>query len=403
MHPSTIPTISTPGFNGIEPQTTPPQPDIPLTFSAGSDEELSSRPVESEVYARSMLPQKKGYPLWEPKPDEHLPEEYRRVGVRIGDVGFLNESGGFDYLFNVCLPAEHPVNAGRVPPDFEQLLGMDDPRDITRRTYPLGSHIPSNAAHIRKNRQTNLPGQLRIPRVPREVGAGLTFTSSASKGAFLVLPEGGCRTDHQRLTTFRTYAEKHAPSWYAHINGPLAREINTRSIYFITGVDKARAWGVASFTDVHPSDVLLEFVPDEPKRAGGLPEYWFSTSNAASSLSGADDVFENESGCVFLRGFNVAIKVPPFMKGVETKVVAISQLDADDLLPKPRSTGFSIPSTSEWWLKPYLVPRIHPSSSQEHALNNDNKTEHISSIQHLVCCLEFIDAISLWSHGISAI
>src|ERR1700761_3386369 len=69
MHPSTIPTISTPGFNGIEPQTTPPQPDIPLTFSAGSDEELSSRPVESEVYARSMLPQKKGYPLWEPKPD----------------------------------------------------------------------------------------------------------------------------------------------------------------------------------------------------------------------------------------------------------------------------------------------------------------------------------------------
>ncbi|KIK62478.1 hypothetical protein GYMLUDRAFT_116705, partial [Collybiopsis luxurians FD-317 M1] len=83
-----------------------------------------------EIYAQLLLPRKRGYPLWDPKPDEYLPEEYRREGVRIGDVGFLNESGGFDYLFNACLPAEHPVNAGRVPYDFEQLLGVDSLGDI---------------------------------------------------------------------------------------------------------------------------------------------------------------------------------------------------------------------------------------------------------------------------------
>ncbi|KIK62479.1 hypothetical protein GYMLUDRAFT_120765, partial [Collybiopsis luxurians FD-317 M1] len=107
---------------------------------------------------------------------------------------------------------------------------------------------------------------------------------------------------------FQNYAAKHARSWYAHVNGPLARELHNESIYFVTGFDKARAWGVASFVNANPGDVLLEFVAEEPRRTGGLPEYWFSTSNAASSLSGADDVFENESGCVFLRGFKVAIK-----------------------------------------------------------------------------------------------
>ncbi|KAF9075460.1 hypothetical protein BDP27DRAFT_1179479, partial [Rhodocollybia butyracea] len=55
-------------------------------------------------------PAKERYPLWKPKPDEYLPEEYKRIGVRIGDVGILNDSGGFDYLFNGCLPADHPVN-----------------------------------------------------------------------------------------------------------------------------------------------------------------------------------------------------------------------------------------------------------------------------------------------------
>ncbi|KAE9406512.1 hypothetical protein BT96DRAFT_220011 [Gymnopus androsaceus JB14] len=39
-----------------------------------------------EVYSWLLLPQGRGYPLWKPKSDSsHLPKEYRKDGVHIGD------------------------------------------------------------------------------------------------------------------------------------------------------------------------------------------------------------------------------------------------------------------------------------------------------------------------------
>lgn len=125
-------------------------------------EESRSTLVESEVYARLLLPRKKGYPLWKPKPDERLPEEYRRVGVRIGDIGILNDSGGFDYLFNACLSADHPVNFGRVPQDFVQLIVDDNDTVGSTREYGSGFHIASNPSHIHRTRIPSLPGQPQI-------------------------------------------------------------------------------------------------------------------------------------------------------------------------------------------------------------------------------------------------
>ncbi|KIK60187.1 hypothetical protein GYMLUDRAFT_614472 [Collybiopsis luxurians FD-317 M1] len=388
---SHTPSVSSLSSDGSAPQTTLPfaTPNSSRSLVVSSEcksEELPSRLVESEVYARLLLPRKKGYPLWQPKPDEHLPEEYRRVGVRIGDVGILNDSGGFDYLFNACLPADHPVNAGRVPLDFEQLSGMDNTRDITglAQAYKPGSDILSHPSHIYKAAKSYHPSQRPVPRVPPQVGAGFIFSSSVSKGALLILPEGGSKSDHQQLITFRNYAAEHARSWYAHANGPLARGINNGSIYFVTGCDKARAWGVASFTDACPSDVSLEFVPSEPGRRGGPPGYWFSKCKAASSSSDADDVFENQSGCIFLRGFKVAVRIPPFTTVVESIVTNTSDLETDDLLPKPKSTGFSIPPIPKWWLIPYLIPRVPSSAvSRKHALLADD-TNHGTNLVYSI-------------------
>ncbi|KAE9404218.1 hypothetical protein BT96DRAFT_916987 [Gymnopus androsaceus JB14] len=328
-------------------QSTPRATIAPLALET---KEESSSLVESEIYARLLLPRKKGYPLWKPKADERLPEEYRRMGVRIGDIGILNDSGGFDYLFNACLPADHPLNAGRVPHDFVQLKGIDDSDTIgSAREYGPGSHVDSNPSHIHKTRFPLPLGQPRIPGVSREMGAGLSFRSSASKGALLILPEGGMRIDHQQYTRFYKYAADCARSWYIYINGPLARGAHNGSIYLVTGCDKARAWGVASFLDARPETVSLEFEEQ--------PEYWFSTCNSATSLSDADDVFENQSGCVFLRGFKIAVQIPPFMRSLSigSKVTYISHLDADELLPKPKSTTFSMPPASEWWFRRYMA------------------------------------------------
>ncbi|KAJ3976802.1 hypothetical protein EV361DRAFT_209266 [Lentinula raphanica] len=335
--------------------------------------------AEWEVYARLLLPRKRGYPLWDPKPREGglLPEEYRQSGVQIGDVGILNDSGGFDYLFNVCLPPSHPVNAGRVPPNFEQLRGIvvrDTAGDAEK--YRPGDYVPSDASHIHKTKITYRAGEQAILGVHKDFGAGVSFKSSATKGAFLILPEGASSIDHQQHTLFYQYAARCARSWYTYVNGPsLARGVHNGSLYLVTGCDKARAWGVASFIGAQPDKVALEFVPREPDRAGGPLEYWFSTCTSALSSSNADNVYKRQSGCVFLRGFKIAVKNPvlaPFSK-IAAKVTPLSHLSPDDLLSKPRlsaNLATTNATSKQGWLS-FLSPSHWTSNLADNGINSE--------------------------------
>ena len=63
----------------------------------------------------------RGSPLWLPAVNRSLPIEYRRGGIGIGDVGIITASGSFDFLFNILLPATHPIHDGRVPEMFSPL------------------------------------------------------------------------------------------------------------------------------------------------------------------------------------------------------------------------------------------------------------------------------------------
>jgi hypothetical protein len=55
---------------------------------------------------------------------------YRRKGVNIGDVGIITPSGGFSFLFNICLPPDDPINPPVLPDGFIPIHPPIKPMDI---------------------------------------------------------------------------------------------------------------------------------------------------------------------------------------------------------------------------------------------------------------------------------
>ena len=69
---------------------------------------------------------------------------YRRTGVRIGDVGIINRFGAFSFLFKICLPHNDPVNPRMLPEHFSPISPPIEITDIeTVIVFKNGSHLAS--------------------------------------------------------------------------------------------------------------------------------------------------------------------------------------------------------------------------------------------------------------------
>jgi hypothetical protein len=98
----------------------------------------------------------RGSPLWLPEPSSTLPNVYRRQGITVGDVGIITASGGFDFMFNVCLPADHPINQQGLPEGFFPLSPQLQPSDIHRHMeFNSNSHLAS-ASVEKSHRESDL-------------------------------------------------------------------------------------------------------------------------------------------------------------------------------------------------------------------------------------------------------
>ena len=98
----------------------------------------------NSIYERHMYLKKRGFPLWIPQSNLRLSCSYRRRGVSIGDVGIFTAGGGFDFLFNICLPAGHPSNPDELPEGFCPL--QLKPADVCEfRAYSSHSYIASSS------------------------------------------------------------------------------------------------------------------------------------------------------------------------------------------------------------------------------------------------------------------
>ncbi|KAF8133086.1 hypothetical protein K438DRAFT_2128964, partial [Mycena galopus ATCC 62051] len=179
---------------------------------------------ESGNYTEQLLGRGRGFPLYVPKPQRNLPAEYRRKGVAIGDVGTITPEGIFDFFFNIFLPPDDPINAN-APEGF----------------VPLAPYHPIDVIHNDID-----PGDYVSP----ETGGDFVFDCQGPKGAVLALPHGAHLEKLRNLVSMRQYATTHAESWYKYANETRGRGLVNGSLYLVTGCEKARSWGMASFHDV---------------------------------------------------------------------------------------------------------------------------------------------------------
>lgn len=71
-----------------------------------------------DCYYRHLAVMGHGIPIWIPEPNENLKVDYRKQGASIGDVIFFTCNGALDFVFNICLPTDYPINSSRVPEGF---------------------------------------------------------------------------------------------------------------------------------------------------------------------------------------------------------------------------------------------------------------------------------------------
>ncbi|KAJ7922292.1 hypothetical protein B0H13DRAFT_1477925, partial [Mycena leptocephala] len=179
---------------------------------------------ESGNYSSQLLSQGRGFPLYVPRPRINLPVQYKREGVAIGDVGRVTSDGNFDFFFNIYLPADHPINAN-VPEGFVPLSPYD-PIDVDHSDFDPAAHVTMYSS---------------------APGGEFVFNCEGPKGAVLALPHGAHLEKLENLVSMRQYAAKHAESWYKYVNETRGRGLVNGSLYLITGCEKAKSWGMASF------------------------------------------------------------------------------------------------------------------------------------------------------------
>ena len=78
----------------------------------------------------------------------------------------------------------------------------------------------------------------------------LTFQSSASNGAVLIMPDETYQNDLKNLDRFYQHIGQHAESWYDFANGPrMGRRVGKTGLCLVIGCDKTSSWGIATFSD----------------------------------------------------------------------------------------------------------------------------------------------------------
>ena len=255
-----------------------------------------------------------------------LPIPYRAQGVRVGDVGILTENGGFDFLFNICVPRDDPINPVELPDNFVPIFPSVNPTHIRKfAEFSPGSYLASSSvAESQTGEQSSYVlvyfGFLLHPLI--NIPSGLTFQSSASEGAILTMPEGACSEDLRNPSRFRQYIASHAEDWYKFLKSPWGCEVQNGDLHVVVGCDKTTSWGMATFANSSLSQdtsFWLKFSAcgqESSQRNGGNNYVWEHSGVAEVKVGpgrgenpelGETDSNRLQNQSLFLRTLNVTL------------------------------------------------------------------------------------------------
>ncbi|KAK0434521.1 uncharacterized protein EV420DRAFT_1282531, partial [Desarmillaria tabescens] len=196
------------------------------------------------IYKLQLIRNGHGQPFWYPEPDTSVEEEYTRTGVCPGDVGILNDSGGFDFLFNIFRPAGHPRHGNNVPPDFEPLtMPNPDAPGPVRRTEGCLPHVVVSR-HLCSSEKS---GKASVKASSLAAEGTYQYSTSQDHAATLSLPISATRYDFMNIAKVKQYIYQNWESWYDYATNPDHRGLlmPEKSLYVVTGCDKTKEWTTA--------------------------------------------------------------------------------------------------------------------------------------------------------------
>ncbi|KAK1222700.1 SCF ubiquitin ligase complex subunit cdc4 [Marasmius sp. AFHP31] len=200
---------------------------------------------DSQVYCHTLYSRGNGLALWIPEPNGDLPPEYRTTGIRVGDVGLVTADGSLDFLFNVCLPDDDPINKyNGVPPGFEPLVWDGRCGRVERRFPPQEPICSTNSRKYDLGIEAHVSILNTLSSgLPIGGGGGIGVMFSKEAGA-VVMPgvKGADCIDASNKAIFHNYAFRNGESWYRFVNKELGREADNGELYLITGFDKTNSW-----------------------------------------------------------------------------------------------------------------------------------------------------------------
>ena len=332
-----------------------------------------------------------------------LPIPYRAQGVRVGDVGIFTENGGFDFLFNICVPIDDPINPRSLPENFIPISPPVDPTDIRKfAEFSPGSYLASSSvAESQTAESSYVLVYSNFLDLLINILSGLIFESSASEGAILTMPEGAYSEDLSNFSRLRQYIATHAEDWYKFVNGPRGREAQNGDLHVVVGCDKTTSWGMATFADSSLSQETkfrLKFsaLGEQQSQRNAGNKYMWEHSGVAEVRVGPgrgenEELGETDSNrlrnqSLFLRTLNVTLSEKVWEEMFPLSVAVADQNPHPGIQDHPKcrphviNTGHSHPQPSQ--SKSQDLPSRGRSSTDSSI--SSNFTENYGNFNDLV-------------------